>query len=96
MQLGKVTGSVVSTAKEPLLEGRKLLVVDILDTAAKPTGGYVIAIDSVDAGVGDVVLIASGSSARMTEATKNRPADAVIMAIVDSWDVQGEVKYKKV
>lgn len=95
MQLGKVTGTVVSTAKEPSLEGRKLLIVNILDTAAKETGAYVVAIDAVEAGVGEIVLVSSGSSARMTEATKDRPADAVIMAIVDSWDIGGDVKYKK-
>lgn len=95
MNLGRVAGSVVATAKEPSLEGRKLLVVKILDIAAKETGGYVVAIDAVNAGAGDVVLVATGSSARLTEATRDRPSDAVIMAIVDSWDIQGEVKYKK-
>lgn len=95
MNLGRVAGSVVATAKEPSLEGRKLLVVKILDIAAKETGGYVVAVDAVNAGAGDVVLVATGSSARLTEATRDRPSDAVIMAIVDSWDIQGEVKYKK-
>lgn len=95
MQIGKVAGTVVSTAKEPTLEGRKLLIVRTLDLEAKETGGYVVAVDAVEAGMGDVVLYATGSSARMTEATKNRPNDAVIMAIVDSWDVGGEVKYRK-
>ncbi|HOE65532.1 MAG TPA: EutN/CcmL family microcompartment protein [Candidatus Hydrogenedentes bacterium] len=95
MQLGRVVGTVVSTAKERSLEGRKLLVVRIVDLDAKETGAYVVAIDAVDAGVGDVVIVASGSSARLTEATKDRPADAVIMAIVDSWDVAGKTKYRK-
>ncbi len=95
MQLGRVVGTVVSTAKEQSLEGRKLLIVRILDLDVKETGAYVVTIDAVDAGVGDVVIVASGSSARLTEATKDRPADAVIMAIVDSWDVSGKTKYRK-
>lgn len=95
MQIGRVAGTVVSTAKEPTLEGRKLLVVKILDIEAKETGGYVVAVDAVGAGIGEVVLVASGSSARLTEATRDRPSDAVIMAIVDSWDIDGAVKWRK-
>lgn len=95
MQIGRIAGTVVSTAKEPSLEGRKLLVVKILDVDAKETGGYVVAVDAVGAGVGEVVLVASGSSARLTEATRDRPSDAVIMAIVDSWDIDGAVKWRK-
>lgn len=95
MQIGRVAGTVVSTAKEPTLEGRKLLIVKTLDIEAKETGGYVVAVDAVGAGIGEVVLVASGSSARLTEATRDRPSDAVIMAIVDSWDIDGAVKWRK-
>ena len=95
MQLGRVAGTVVSTAKEASLEGRKFLVVRFLDLDAKETGAYVVAIDAVGAGLGDVVLVASGSSARMTEATRDRPNDAVVMAIVDSWDVEDQIKWRK-
>jgi len=95
MQIGRVVGTVVSTAKESSLDGRKLLVVKTLNLEAAETGAYTVAVDSVEAGVGDVVLVATGSSARMTEATKNRPSDAVIMAIVDSWDVDGAIKWRK-
>ena len=95
MQIGRIAGTVVSTAKEPSLEGRTLLVVKVLDVDAKETGAYVVAVDAVGAGVGEVVLVASGSSARLTEATRDRPSDAVIMAIVDSWDIDGSVKWKK-
>jgi len=95
MQIGRVAGTVVSTAKEATLEGRKLLIVRILDLDAKASGGYVVAVDAVGAGIGEVVLVATGSSARMTEATRDRPSDAVIMAIVDSWDVDGETKWRK-
>ncbi|MBX7258898.1 MAG: EutN/CcmL family microcompartment protein, partial [Candidatus Hydrogenedentes bacterium] len=62
---------------------------------AKETGGYVVAVDAVGAGIGEVVLVASGSSARLTEATRDRPSDAVIMAIVDSWDIDGVIKWRK-
>lgn len=95
MQLGRVAGTVVSTAKEPTLEGRKFLIVKTLDLDAQETGGYVVAIDAVGAGVGEVVLVANGSSARLTAATKDMPNDAVIMAIVDSWDVNDTVKWRK-
>ncbi len=95
MHLGRVVGTVVATAKEASLDGRKLLVVRTLDTDAKETGAYVVAIDAVGAGMNDVVLVAGGSSARLTAATKDRPSDAVIAAIVDSWDVQGTTKYRK-
>ena len=95
MQLGRVVGSVVSTAKEPSLDGRKLLIVRTLNLEAVETGAYVVAIDAVGAGVGEVVLVATGSSARLTDATKDRPSDAVIAAIVDSWDVDGVTKWLK-
>jgi microcompartment protein CcmK/EutM len=95
MQIGRVVGTVVATAKEPSLEGRKFLVVRNLDLNAVETGSYVVAIDAVDSGIGDVVLVATGSSARLTEATRDRPNDAVIMAIVDTWDIAGETKYRK-
>jgi len=86
---------VVATAKEASLEGRKLLVVNFLDMNANETGAYVVAVDAIGANVGEVVLVAQGSSARMTETTQNRPSDAVIMAIIDSWDVEGTTKYRK-
>jgi ethanolamine utilization protein EutN len=93
--LGKVVGTVVSTTKEPRLEGLTLQVLEILDIKGKPNKNYVIAIDAVGAGVGEIVLYASGSSARQTEATNNKPCDAVIMAIVDSWDVNNNLVYNK-
>ena len=95
MLLGRVTGTVVATRKEPLAEGWKLLVVRQLDAEDKETGGYVVAADAVGAGVGEVVLYASGSSARNTEITRDKPCDAVIMAIVDQWEVDGEEIYRK-
>ncbi|MBL8955846.1 MAG: EutN/CcmL family microcompartment protein [Myxococcaceae bacterium] len=95
MLLGKVVGTVVSTRKEPTLEGSKLLVVRGLDLDGKPTATLVVAVDAVGAGVGEWVLYASGSSARQTEMTKDRPVDATIMAIVDTLEVQGQTKYVK-
>ncbi|MFV1971529.1 MAG: EutN/CcmL family microcompartment protein [Acidimicrobiia bacterium] len=95
MNLGRVTGTLVATRKEPMLEGLPLLVVRQLNAEGEPTGGYVIAVDSVGAGVDEVVLYASGSSARQTEITRDKACDAVIMAIVDQWDLDGETVYVK-
>ena len=95
MLLGRVTGTVVASQKEPLMEGWKLLVVRQLDAANREVGAYVVAADAVGAGVGEVVLYATGSSARQTELTRDRPCDAVIMAIVDTWEVGGTEVYRK-
>ena len=95
MNLCRVTGTLVTTCKEPMLEGLPLLVVRQLNAEGEQTGGYVVAVDSVGAGVGEVVLYASGSSARQTEMTRDKACDAVIMAIVDQWDLDGETVYVK-
>jgi microcompartment protein CcmK/EutM len=95
MNLGRVTGTLVATRKEPMLEGLPLLVVRQLNAEGEPTGAYVVAVDSVGAGVDEVVLYASGSSARQTEVTRDKACDAVIMAIVDQWDIDGETVYVK-
>ena len=95
MFLGKIVGTVVATHKEPSLEGLKLLAVRRLTVDGEETPHYVVAADAVGAGVGEVVLVASGSSARQTRMTDKRPCDAVIMAIVDTWEVGGSVKYQK-
>ena len=95
MLLGRVAGTVVASRKEPLMEGMTLLLVRQIDVDDSETGGYVVAVDWVGAGVGEVVVYASGSSARQTAITKDRPCDAVIMAIVDTWEVGGDVVYTK-
>ena len=95
MLIGKVVGTVVSTRKEPELEGLKFLLVRGLDLDGKPTATLVVAVDAVGAGIGEVVLYASGSSARQTQVTKDRPVDATIMAIVDQLEVGGQMKYVK-
>jgi microcompartment protein CcmK/EutM len=94
MQLGRVVGTVVSTVKEARMRELKLQVVRLLDEQGKATGGYVVAVDAVGAGHGDVVLFAAGSSARQTEQTDGKPTDATIMAIVDSWDLDGKNVYE--
>jgi microcompartment protein CcmK/EutM len=89
MRLGRIVGTVVSTRKDPSLASLKLMIVENVSTSLEREGGYVVAVDSVGAGMGEVILYASGSSARLTAVTKDRPVDAVIMAIVDSYDVDG-------
>lgn len=95
MLIGKVVGSVVATQKDEKLMDRKLLVVQVHDHRNEPKEQYVVAVDSVGAGPEDIVLYATGSSARQTTITEGRPCDAVIMAIVDSWDLGGENVYEK-
>ena len=95
MLLGRVTGTVVASQKDPLMEGLTFLLVRQIGVDNVDTGGYVVAVDAVGAGVGEVVMYASGSSARQTAVTQNRPCDAVVMAIVDTWDVDGETVYTK-
>ncbi len=95
MLLGRVAGTLVASRKEELLEGMTFLVVRQLDVNNDETGGYVVAVNAVGAGVGEVVMYASGSSARQTALTKDKPCDAVIMAIVDTWEVNGDTKYTK-
>ncbi|NOZ21994.1 MAG: EutN/CcmL family microcompartment protein [Planctomycetes bacterium] len=95
MQLGKVVGTVVATQRDPKLGEMKFLLVQQIDFNNKPTGGYVVAVDAVGAGVGEVVMYATGSSARQTVLTDQKPCDATIMAIVDTWDIKGKVKFTK-
>ena len=95
MLMGKVIGNVVSTQKDDQLDGFKLLVVRQVDMELKPTKSYVVAVDAVEAGEGEIVLVATGSSARMTRVTKNRPIDAVVMAIVDKFELEGKQVYDK-
>lgn len=95
MLLAKVIGTVVATRKVQTMDGLRFMVLRQVDLDGNDTGGHVVAADAVGAGVGEMVMYATGSSARQTPATDKRPCDAVIMAIVDNWEVGGEFKYKK-
>ena len=95
MLIARVVGDVVSTIKDDKIIGRKLLIVREVSTENEIVGKTIVAIDTVDAGIGDVVLIAQGSSARQTSSTKDTPTDAVIFAMVDSLQVQGKVTFRK-
>jgi len=95
MLLAKVVGTVVATRKDPKIEGLKLLLLRQVNPENLKEGAYVVANDAVGCGVGELVLYASGSSARQTEVTKDRPCDAVVMAIVDSWEIDGVQLYEK-
>lgn len=86
MKLARVVATVVATRKDPKLEGLRFYVLQDLDSELKPRNSIVVAADSVGCGVGEVVLYASGSSARQTITTDGRPCDATVMAIVDAID----------
>jgi len=95
MFLAKVVGTVVSNRKDPKVVGFKFLMLRQVNPETMAEGTYVVANDAVGCGMGEYVLYASGSSARQTELTKDRPCDAVIMAIVDSWEIGGKELYRK-
>ena len=94
MLIAKVIGTTVSTIKDEKIVGTKLLIVRQTDEKGEPFGKPYVAVDTVNAGVGDLVLTASGSSARQTTITKDRPVDAVIMAMIDSLEVDGKVTFE--
>ena len=95
MLIARVIVTAVSTIKDEKITGRKLMVVQQTDESGNGFGKPFVAIDTVDAGTGDLVLTASGSSARQTTVTKDRPVDAVIMAVLDSLEVEGKTTYRK-
>jgi ethanolamine utilization protein EutN len=89
MLIAKVVGTVVATRKDPRLESTKLLIVRGMDPHGKPEGNYLVAVDTVDAGAGETVLVVSGSSARMAAGMKECPVDASIVGIIDTIDLAG-------
>ncbi|MCP4214865.1 MAG: EutN/CcmL family microcompartment protein [bacterium] len=95
MQLGKIVGTVVSSHKDEKLEGLKFHIVKNVDCDGKPTSGFVVAVDAMGAGPGEVVLYSSGSAARLTRVTEGKPVDHVIMAIVDIVEIDGKNRYVK-
>jgi microcompartment protein CcmK/EutM len=87
MILGKVIGTIWATRKDEEMVGMKLQIVKHVGLDYKLKDAFVVAVDTVQAGVGDIVLVVSGSSARQTAVTKNKPVDAVIVAVVDKLDI---------
>jgi microcompartment protein CcmK/EutM len=95
MLIARVTGLVVATMKHDSLIGSKLLIVQETDVTGKSVGQPMVAVDAVDAGEGDLVLVTQGSGARQTDITANRPVDNIIMAIVDTLQSDGKVTFRK-
>jgi microcompartment protein CcmK/EutM len=95
MLLGRVIGTVWATRKDERLEGLKLLVVRELDLDYKPLPRFVIAVDTVQSGVGEIVLLCQGSSARQTKLTEKRPVDAVVMAVVENLAIKEVAELEK-
>ena len=100
MFIARVKGNVVTTQKVPQMTGRKLLIIDPLRVAEDgktmiATGRCFVAVDSIGAGVDEMVLVTQGSSARMTEGTSDAPVDCVVIGIVDTVGVHGETIYRK-
>ena len=95
MIFARVTGTVVCTLKDEKLVGSKLLLVQPVGLDGSAKGGPLVAVDSVGAGEGELVLLAQGSSARQTSRTEGRPVDAVIFAIVDTVEQSGKTAFKK-
>lgn len=96
MILARVVGTVVSTRKEEKLQGIKFLLLEKIDPSTlKGKGEYLVAMDSVGAGKGEIVFYVAGSSARMTTVTEGKPSDAAIVAIVDEIELEGKLVYQK-
>jgi microcompartment protein CcmK/EutM len=95
MKIALVVGSAVATIKDKNLEGRKLLIIREADTAGKACGDVFVAVDTLSAGKGDLVLVTEGSSARQTGFSLETPVDAVIVGIIDSLEVDGQCTFMK-
>lgn len=94
MLISKVIGTTVSTIKDEQLTGRKLLILRQIDESGEAFGKPYVAVDTLDAGVGDLVLTAHGSGGRQTAITKNSPVDAVIMAVIDHLNIEGKTIHR--
>jgi microcompartment protein CcmK/EutM len=95
MKFAKVLGNVVCTQKDEKAEGWKMMIVQPLDLNFSPKGEPMVAVDTVNSGEGELVLLCSGSSARQTDITKNKPCDLVIMAVVDAIEQNGNIIFRK-
>ncbi|MCJ7529669.1 MAG: EutN/CcmL family microcompartment protein [Anaerolineales bacterium] len=95
MNLVRIVGTLVATHKDPKLQGSKLLIGKEIRLDGSMTETYHVAIDTVGAGMGEVVLVVRGSSARMTDFTKDKPVDSAIVAVIDEIEVAGEIVWRK-
>lgn len=95
MFIGEVIGTVVATHKTANMVGLPLRIVRQVKTDRTPATTYAVAVDVVGAAEGELVLVASGSPSRQTQLTDNRPVDTIIMAIVDTWQIDNSVQYDK-
>ena len=95
MNVGRVVGTVVASRKDQKLEGMKLLIIEQADMAGEGKNSQIVAVDSVGAGEGELVLYCQGSSARQTDTTQNRPVDAVVMGIIDEIEKNGTPTFQK-
>ncbi len=95
MKIARVIGSTISTIKDQAISGRKLLILRDADTTGNERGEPYVAVDTVSAGAGELVLVTDGSSARYTQQTTNAPVDAVIVGVIDSLEMGGTVTYRK-
>ncbi|MBI3160046.1 MAG: EutN/CcmL family microcompartment protein [Chloroflexi bacterium] len=96
MQIARVVGTTISTVKDPRVRGRKLLLCQPTDVTGKEVlGRSFAAVDVVDAGTGDLVLVCHGSAARQTPQTKDAPVDSVVMAVLDSMELDGATVFRK-
>lgn len=95
MELARVEGTVVSTVKNDRLSGYKLLIVNLINPDLKTTGQYLVAVDSVGAGEGEIVIVVRGSSARQSAQLSNVPTDSSIVAIVDTIELKKKTIYSK-
>ena len=95
MKIALVIGSTIATIKDNAISGRKLLIVRDANTEGKPKSEPYVAVDTVSAGTGDLVMVTAGSSARYTHQTTDVPVDSVIVGVIDSLELSGEVSYRK-
>ena len=95
MDIARVKGTVVATRKDQKLVGNKLLLLELADVSGKDkSGAQLVALDALDAGVGDLVLVVRGSSARQAKGMSTTPVDAIVIGIIDTIDFDGETTYK--
>ena len=95
MELAKVVGTIVATAKDAKLDGSKLLLVNLVAPDGTPSKSNVVAVDTVGAGVGEIVIIVRGSSARQAKKMETIPTDTSIIAIVDTIEYEGKTVFQK-